>query len=133
MAPIGRRLEGHPSCLSLFTSRPVQTAIKRTELVDYGPTAPIVAGSPISFSVPETGVEYLDISRTRLYVKIKIIKQGGGDVDVTDKVAFTNLPIHGIWSQCDLSLGGKVITADVATFYGQKAMMDVLLQYVIIY
>ena len=122
------KLEGHPSALALFAPRPVQTAIKRTELEDYIPIAPITQGSPMTFTVSETGVEYLDVSKTKLYVKMKITHKNGDPVTELDKVGLSNLPLHSLFKQMDLLLGEKVITSDVATYYGQKALLDVLLQ-----
>ena len=57
--------------------------------------------------VPEYGVEYLDLQKTALYMRVKIKKSDGAPVTEADKVGLVNLPLHTLWRQVDHRLGDK--------------------------
>ena len=121
-------MEGYPASLALFSKKPLQTGIDKTEWVEHRPSAPITKGAPVEFTIPDTGVEYLDLQKTRLYMRVKIKKADGSPVTEVDKVGLANAPLHTLWRQVDLALSEQVVTSDVATNYGYKALMDIILR-----
>lgn len=113
--------------LSLFQPPPVEKGILKMEWVEYRPIAQISDGATIEFNIPSTGADYIDLRKTRLNVKARIVKEDGGNAPRLDKVAPVNLILHALFRQCDVALQQKVVSPDVATNYAYKAILDVLL------
>jgi hypothetical protein len=74
----------------------------------YKPVAS-VDQSDLELVIPEDLGSYLDLD-IKLYVKGKLIKPDGTDVDNTDFTAGTNNFLHSLFSQCSITLNGKQIT-----------------------
>ncbi|XP_035226306.1 uncharacterized protein F54H12.2-like [Stegodyphus dumicola] len=74
-------LKDSPECakseLNLFTLPPTQTVIERGQWIEFHPLANVTDGSPVEFNVAGSGDDYLDLSQTQLYVKVKILKSNG--------------------------------------------------------
>ncbi|GBO22378.1 hypothetical protein AVEN_213383-1 [Araneus ventricosus] len=86
--------------LDLFLTPPTQTAIEKGQWLEYHPIANIRDGNPIEFSISGSGEDYIDLSATQLYVKVKILKDNA-KLGETDKVAPVNLLLHSLFSQVD--------------------------------
>ena len=86
-----------------------------------------IAG-PIEFNVSGTGEEYLDLARTQLYVKAKITKANGTALDADTQVGPVNLFLHSLFSQVDVSLNERLISASTNTYH-YRAMIESLLNY----
>ena len=86
-------------------------------------------GSAIEFNVPGTSNDYIDLAKTRLHVKLRILRTDGTPIDSSDEVSLSNLCLHSLWCQVDVSLGQKVITTSIGINYPYKAILDVLLHY----
>jgi len=67
--------------LDLFNIPPTQTSICRGQWIEYHPLSNITDTDPIEFNVSGSGGEYLDLARTQLYVKVKITKANGANLD----------------------------------------------------
>ncbi|XP_072171504.1 uncharacterized protein [Diadema setosum] len=115
------------SALDLFTVPPTQLTVEDGYAVDYHPIANIDSG-PIEFFVSGSGSEYIDLAKTYLQVKAKIVKSNGTDLAATDKVAPVNLFMQALFSQVDISLNEKIITPSMPT-YPYRAYADVMLNY----
>jgi len=63
-----------------------------------------------------------------LYVKAKITRADGTDLGVDSPIGPSNLFLHSLFSQVDVSLNGTLITASTNT-YPYRAMMETLLSY----
>ena len=125
------------SSLSLFQPPPVEKTIEKEEWIEYRPIGQISQGSTIEFNIPQNSTNYIDLKKTRLYIKAKIVKPDGKaavedekedkeDAE-EDKVAFVNLTLHALFRQVDVNLQQKCISPDVSVSYPYKAMLDVLL------
>ncbi|KMQ82657.1 hypothetical protein RF55_22253 [Lasius niger] len=121
-----------PECakseLELFTLPPTQTVIERRQWVEFHPLANVSDGSPVEFNVSGSGDEYLDLSQTQLYVKVKILKSDGKPLTAEDKVGPVNLLLHSLWSQVDISLNERLISSSNNT-YPYRAMLETLLNH----
>lgn len=115
------------SALDLFTVPPTQLAVDDGYVVDYHPIANIDSG-PIEFFVSGSGTEYIDLAKTYLQVRAKVVKANGQDLAATDKVAPVNLFMQSLFSQVDVSLNEKIITPSMPT-YPYRAYADVMLNY----
>jgi len=63
-----------------------------------------------------------------LYVKAKITRADGTNLAVDSPIGPSNLFLHSLFSQVDVSLNGTLITASTNT-YPYRAMMETLLSY----
>ena len=72
--------------LDLFTVPPTQVAIQKGQWIDHQPVSSINASAPIEFNIIGTE-DYIDLSKTMLVVKVKVIKNAGGDLTADEKTA----------------------------------------------
>ena len=114
--------------LDLFTLPPTQTSVEKGQYVEYHPISNIADGGPIQFYVPGSTDEYIDPSQTQLYVKVKVTKADGADLIDTDVVGPCNLLLHSLFSQVDVTLNDRLISASTPT-YPYRAMIETLLSY----
>ena len=122
-----RSLVGYTPNLSLFDAPPVDAATDLVQWQDYRPTNLMAKSSPIEFNIPGSSSHYLDLKRTRLYVKAKMTKPTGEKIGIDDKIAFTNLSLHSMFRQVDVSLQQQIISPGVGTCYAYKAYFDTIL------
>ncbi|GFS76302.1 uncharacterized protein F54H12.2 [Trichonephila clavipes] len=95
-------LKGSSECakseLNLFTLPPTQTVTGKGQWI---PIANVTDGGPVGFLISGSGADYLDLSRTQLYVKAKILKNDGKALTADDKFGPVNLLLHSLFSQGD--------------------------------
>jgi hypothetical protein len=118
---------GHSMKMALFQPPPTNTAIEKVEFVDYRPVNQLTEGSALEFNISGNSTQYMDLKRTRLHVKAKIVKADGTPVKVENKVALTNMSLQSLWSQVDVSLQQQVVT-QIGANYPYKCMFDLLLE-----
>lgn len=112
--------------LDLFSVPSTQDSIEEGHLVSYRPISTITSNSPIEFCVTNNGENYIDLSQTLLYLKVKITKVA--DHDVIPDVGPTNNFMHSLFSQVDVTLNGKSVTPP-SHHYAYRAMISNLLNY----
>ncbi len=112
--------------LSIFAPPFSETAVETVEWISYRPINQITQGSVIEFSVPPTSSAYLDLSRTKLYIKGQILNKDNQPIK-TENVALVNNPLASLFNQIDVTLQQQNISSGMATHYSYKAMIDILL------
>ena len=80
----------------------------------------------IDIHLKASGLQYLDLQRSRLYVKAKIVKVDGGSLEAADIVTPVNTWLQSLWNQVDVFLLQKLVSSS-GTDYAYKAFLDVLL------
>ena len=118
-------LEGYQSNLALFHPSPVDVGVEQIQWIEYRPVSQLSSGSFIEFNVSPTSLEYIDLKRTRLHIKARILKTDGSLVTPDDKVAFINQHLSSLFKQCDVSLQNINISPTISTFYAQKAISTI--------
>ena len=121
--------ESYSSKLALFQKPFVETAVKEIYYVDFSPKNSFSQNSSIEFNIEPTSPDYIDLSRSRLRIKARILTNEGKPIGAENKVGFVNLTLHSLFRQVDLMLQGKVVSPDIGINYPYKAIMDVLLNY----
>ena len=112
---------------SIFHRPRTFTAVEKLYYVNYRPTSQITTdSSPVEFNISGQGIDYIDLSRTKLHVKAKITTADGTNTKESENVSPINLWLHSLWSQIDISLNGKLITSS-SNLYPYKSMINVLL------
>ena len=81
-----------PQELSLFTTPPNQLAIEKIYFDETRPLANFTDSSTIDFAVSGQGSEYIDLKRSRLNVRAKIVKADGSSLATNEKTGIINLP-----------------------------------------
>lgn len=114
--------------LELFTVPPTNVSMEKGSMVECLPISTIGDRSPVEFVVSSSNDEYIDIGRTFLYVKVKIVNQDKSDLEQDAKCGPVNLFMHSLFSQIDLQLNGKLISPSINT-YPYKAYLETLLSY----
>lgn len=116
-----------PSELALFSDPPNQVAVHKIYFQESRPISSFDSEfSPLEFSVPGNGGEYLDLRRSRLYLKAKISKADGTALASAEKTGIVNLPLQAMFSQIDVYMNGKCVSHN-ANNYPWKAYLKVLL------
>jgi len=83
--------------------------------------------SDLEFLIPGDNDTYIDLD-IKLYVRGKLTKADGTDLDNTDFTAVTNNFLHSLFSQCSIALNGKLIT-QAAELYNYRSFFETVLTY----
>ena len=121
-------MESQQQSMSLFQPKPIEKTIIKHKVVEYRPSGPICEASTIEFNVPGTATDYINLQKSRLHIKAKVVKADGSPVTDENNVGAVNLTLHSLFRQLDVMLEQKVISPDIGTSYPYKALLDVLLQ-----
>jgi hypothetical protein len=78
----------------IFASKPVQSSLQETTEVAYKPLAS-VQQSDLKFLIPADSGTYIDLN-IKLYIRGKLVKEGGKDVDATDHTSVTNNLLYSL-------------------------------------
>jgi hypothetical protein len=92
----------------IFASKPVQSSVLETTEVAYKPIAS-VEQSDLEFLIPADNDTYIDLN-IKLYIRGKLVKEDGKDLNAIDHTAVTNNLLHSLFSQCNVTLNGVSIT-----------------------
>ena len=120
--------ESATSALDLFSVPHTQSSITKSKIVDVHPLTSLSDEGPIEFKISGNGEAFIDPSQTELYLKFKVTKANGTNLDAGSKTTVTNYPIGSFFSQVDVTLGGKLISASSNT-YAHRAIIETLLNY----
>lgn len=75
--------------LDLFALPSTQTSIEGGQWIHYKPLSSLTDDSPIEFVIPGQSDEYVDLSQTMIYIKVKVVKNDGPDL--TDAITVLQL------------------------------------------
>lgn len=76
-----------PMELSLFASPTNQVAVEKVYFTEARPISSIgVSDTPVEIVVSGSGAEYIDLKRSKLYVKARILKADGSPRQQTKKL-----------------------------------------------
>ena len=126
--PYSKRCE--KSEVDLFSVPPTQLSLEKGRWIDYRPLSSVEnPDSAITFLIAGTD-EYLDLSKTILYVEGKIIKNDNGELKGGGQtnVAPVNNFLHSLFKQVDVYLNGKQVTPAMGT-YAYRSYIETLLNY----
>lgn len=117
-----------PMELDLFDEPKNQVAIDRIYYAETRPlsnfSSPDV--STVEFCIPGQGPEYLDLRRSRLYVRAQLLKGDGSAFDDKDTSSIVNLPLQSMWSQIDVYMNNKLVSVNTSN-YPWKAYIKTIL------
>ena len=114
--------------LDLFTVEPTQTSILETNQLELSSVTSDLTAGPIEFYYAGSSDKYIDLAATKLYIKCKITKSEGGDLDVGAKSTTINNLLHSLFTQVDLYLNDRLVDPSIPT-YPWKAYLENLLNF----
>lgn len=118
--------EGLPAQLSLFDLPPTQVAVSDTYYQEIRPVSQIGNDAPLEFHIAASNnLDYLDLSGSQIYVKLKVTRADGTALMPGDKVGPVNLFLHSLFSTVEITLQNKVILS--CPNYPYRAMIQTLL------
>lgn len=117
-----------PTELDLFQTPPTNTTCEKINFINYRPHGQLLDGSPLVFTIPNGGTQYMDLKRTFLKLKFKITKGNNENVTLDDSVASINLPLHCMFSRVEVYFNQKLVSGG-GVFYPYKAYLETLLDY----
>lgn len=119
--------ENHEDELSLFSPPPANTGIQRREWIEFRPTNQISADAPLDFSIPPQSAAYMDLKRSSLKVKLRLLNADGSAIPKEANVGLVNLPLHAVFAEVECSLQQTPV-AQMGSNYPYKAYIDTLLE-----
>ena len=128
--------EIHTDDVALFSRPPMNVGEDKVSWIPIRPSF-ISSGdnSSIQFHIPGNSSQYLKLSQSMLYVKLKIVKDDGSSFDTTSTAAVEHetatpidLILHSLWSSVDIKLNHTLVSTS-GTDYMYKAMIETLLNY----
>jgi len=123
--------EAQPSGLSLFTIPPYQSAVERMHYQEVHSNSQLT-GNIIDMEITgKHGMEYVDLKRSKLYVKAKIVKADGKTLAADEYVGPINLFLQTMFSQVEVAMQGKLVSS-TTSHYPYKAMIQTLLSYAVV-
>jgi len=110
----------------IFASTLIQTSIVDTTEVTYKATASMEQ-SDLEILIPAVNATYVDLN-IKVYIRGKLTKVDGTNLDNTDFTAVTNNFLHSLFSQCSIAL--NVVTIIQATkLYNSRSYLETILAY----
>lgn len=123
--------ECNKSELDLFNLLPTQTSIENSYWVRHNPISSLVGDTPLEFTIPGSGDEYLDLAHTLFYVKVSITTNaelGPNRADDIAKVGPVNNFMHSIFGQVDVAFNHQPVSSQ-NNAYAYRAYIETLLNY----
>ena len=114
--------------LDFFHVPPTLTLLEEGQWIQHHPLAISQGMTPIEFNLKGQAEEYLDLSQTYLYLKVKVTKEDGSPLEATTKTGPVNNFLHSLFSEIDTSLNGRMISSGTDT-YPYRAYLENLLCY----
>ncbi|TWW54774.1 hypothetical protein D4764_0109560 [Takifugu flavidus] len=105
-----------------------QLSIDEKTYTEISPLSAITDGGPIEFFIPGDGDRYLDLNDTLLHLRVKITNANGSNLANDAAVGLINYPLNTIFSQCDVTLGDRLISQSSAT-HPYRCMIETLLNF----
>ena len=123
----GKMSEVYQNKIAFFRDAYTDSTIKKVYWLSYHPLAPIKNSSAIEFSVPASPRDYIDLSKSKLYVKGRILKENGDEIAQDTKVFMNNLMLWVLFRQFELLINNTPLTAGVNINSPYKSFLDCLL------
>ena len=112
--------------LGIFKTPGTRDVIEKSQWVRFRPLGQSLDSSaPVDLFIPGAGTDYLDLARSLLEVKLKVINTDGSDMLLEDEIGIINNILHSLWSQIDVYLNTVLMSS--SDNYHYTAYFDTLL------
>ena len=107
--------------LMLFEPKAVNEGVEYLQYIECPPTNQITEDGSVDIHIKANGSQYLDLQRSRLHVKAKIVKEDGSNLEEADVVTPVNLWMQSLFNQVDVYFQQKLVSSS-GTNYAYKAI-----------
>ena len=90
-----------------------ESSVEEVQYINFLPTSTISDGSVIEFHIPGTSAEYIDLKRSRLKVKAKIVKGDDTPIGQDSNVGLVNLSLASLFRQVDVQMQDKLVSSEI--------------------
>lgn len=115
--------------MDMFHPIPEKCGIDDVKFIEYHPIAALDSNNPIEFQIHGSGDQYIDLSRTYLYVKVKVENSKSADETENSKpdenISCANLWLHSMFENVEVQLQQKVLF-NSSKMYPYKSMIECL-------
>ena len=115
--------------LDIFTLPPTQTAIDKKYYIECRPISQLnSSNAPVEFCHGGEGPDYICMPESRIKARFKITHTDNTALAADEVAVPVNLALHSLFSQVDVTLGGRLMTPATA-MYPYKSYIQTLLNY----
>ena len=121
----------HTEDVALFSNPPYNTAEDKISWTQYQPSYANIGQegyNSIHFSILGNATQYIDLSRTKLYVKLKVQKEDGTAFGADESGLPIDMILHTMWSSVDVTLN-NIQVSGAGGNYMYKSAIECLLNY----
>lgn len=122
------------NAVNVFRSLPVETDIERKDVIEFKSTSFLQNDSPLEFHIPASHQQYLDLQKSKLEVKVKLLRVDGSPItsDEFDNskvvVCPTNLLLTSMFKQCEINLQQQyLVSSSINGNFPYKGYIDCVL------
>ena len=113
--------------LDLFESMDTDTTLQATDFIEYRPVNQMTDTSPLEFNIPAQSSAYLDLKRSVLNLKLRLVNADGSPVQDSQVLGPVNVPLHAMFSQIEVAFQQTPFT-QWGINYPYKAYIDTILK-----
>ena len=121
-------VESIPNEFDYFEPKPVQAVIQNEFDRCAHPVAAPTSGNPIEFEIRSGPNLYLDLNKTKLALRVKIVNADGSNLADDAAVGPVNLFLHSLFSSIEMKLCERDIHHQ-NTLYPYRAFLETLVSY----
>lgn len=116
--------------VDLFSLPDTQVAIESDATIAVAPIHSVTGDTqtPIEFLIPGSADNFIDLSSIEMYLKVKIVKGDGSNVEETTRVYPENNFLQTAFSQCCVTLNGKAVSSNSSN-YAYRSYLEKLINY----
>ena len=115
--------------LDVFTLPPTQTGIESKYYIECRPISQLMtSNAPVEFCYGGDGPDYISMDESTIKAKFKITHTDNTPLEDAEVAVPINLVVHSLFSQVDVTLGGRLMTPATA-MYPYKSYIQTLLNY----
>ena len=116
-------MAGYSEKLALFQTRPDNDGELVETFIDYKSQGQLQHDSALHFHVANNGSTYIDLSKSKLAMKVKIVRKDGVALKPGEIVNTSNIPLHAMWRRMEFYLRDKLVSGS-DNMYPYKAYID---------
>ena len=118
-----------PKALDLFSAPPNNVAVPRYQIENLRPISEFSGvETPLQFETHLQGEYYTDLARSKLFLKVRILKSNGTRHELDTQVTPVNLFFHSMFKKVDLYLNRTLISSS-GDLYAYKAYLHAVFNY----
>jgi hypothetical protein len=121
-------VEGMPGELDIFERPVLQTGIVGGNWYQFKPTSVDSDATQLEFRIPGQGDHYMDLARTLINIKLKILKSDDTAYAATDIIGPSNNLLNTLWANVKVEFNQKTVS-DSRNMYHYRAYIEDLFNF----